>query len=94
MGLFKKWLKLKKEEEKTIESPIKPDITLGTVKDYDDVNIKIGNELYSGWVYGRTAEKIYVVYTNAENKLDYAEFTIERPLNRKEVTENNITLIL
>jgi hypothetical protein len=91
MGLFKRWFNKNKNIEFT---PIKEDITLGTVKNFDDVQIKIGDCIYDGWVYGKTTTKVYIVYTNANNKLDYVEFTIERPLNRKEITENNITLIL
>jgi len=91
MGLFKRWFK---KDYKNIEVPIKQEITLGTLKEYDDIQVKIGNDTYDGWVYAKSGQNIYVVYTNKDNKLEYAEFIIERPLNRKEITVNNITFII
>lgn len=90
MSLLKKLFK----KEQNIEIPIKPNVTLGTLKEYDDVLVKIGDSTYDGWVYGKDSQKIYIVYTDNNNKLEYTELTIERPLNRKEITENNITFII
>lgn len=90
MGLFKRLFK----KHKNIEIKSQDDLNLGNIKIYDDVIIKINNCEFPGWVYGKTSQKIHIVFTNQDSQLEYAEFTIERPLNRKEITENNITLIL
>ena len=88
MNFFKKWLKGSKKKD--VED--KPFKVLGDLMVYDDVLIKNNDGTFFGWVFGIENDKIHVVYTVNSN-LEYATFTKERPLNRTEITENNITLI-
>ncbi len=91
MNIFK-WFKRKEKNLKTQKSIL--DKSIGNIKIFDDVFIKEKDNLFDGWVYSKNSDTIYVVYTDCDQKLQYAEFKIERPLNKKESTQNNITLII
>lgn len=86
--LFNKKLKVLDNQKTFIKKNI------GNIKTFDDVKIKIEDDLFDGWVYGNKSNIIYVVYTDKDNALQYAEFEIIRPLDRTELTQNNKTLIL
>lgn len=72
----------------------KNEINLANVKQFDDVYVEINGHLYEGWVTEVKNNKIYVVYTNSENKLEDIIFTISRPLNVDYIVENNKVLYL
>ena len=86
--LFNKKLKVLDNQKTFIKKNI------GNIKIFDDVKIKVEDDLFDGWVYGNKSNVVYVVYTDKNNILQYAEFDIIRPLDRTELTQNNKTLIL
>lgn len=92
MNIFKRLFKSKSkilDDSKTFVNK-----NIGNIKVFDDVKIKIENDLFDGWIYGSKSNVIYIVYTDKDDTLQYAEFEITRPLDRTELTQNNKTLIL
>lgn len=93
MNIFKKLFN-KKIKEVSIEVPVEKDINLANISQFDDVWIKIGNSIFDGWVVEKIDNTIYVCYTDINNKLADALFTIERPLNRTYIEQNGKVLYL
>lgn len=69
-------------------------IDLASIKQFDDVWIKCGDNIFEGWVVEKIKNLVYISYTNEKHKLDDAVFTIERPLNRTFIEQNNKILYL
>lgn len=93
MNIFKKLFN-KKVKEVPIEVPIKKDINLANISQFDDVWIKIDNNIFDGWVVEKVEDVICICYTDANNRLADALFTIERPLNRTYIEQNGKVLYL
>ena len=91
-----KWLKkiFGIKEEPTIVENLKSLKNISQIKQFDDVWIKIDNNIYEGWVTENKENIVYIVYTDDNNKLQDAVFRIERPLTRTTIICNNKTLIL
>lgn len=93
MNIFKK-LFSKKVKDPPIEAPVKKEVNLANISQFDDVWIKIDGKLFSGWVIEKVENCIYICYTNENNKLDDIVFTIERPLNRTFIEQDGKVLYL
>lgn len=100
ISLFKKIFRKNVEiENKQASKEIhkqKPEnnIDLASIKQFDDVWIKCGDNIFEGWVVEKIKNLVYISYTNEKHKLDDAVFTIERPLNRTFIEQNNKILYL
>lgn len=88
MNLFK-WLKPAKSPPVNKKKKL-----LGDIKQFDDVWIKISDTVFEGWITEIVQDKINIVYTDSNKKLQDISFTIERPLDRTILIENEKTLIL
>lgn len=93
MNIFKK-LFGKKIKEPSIETPIKKDINLANISQFDDVWVQINGKVFDGWVVEKIENTVCVCYTDENNKLSDALFTIERPLNRTYIEQNGKVLYL
>ena len=93
MKIFKKLFN-KKTKESFIEIPPEKEINLANISQFDDVWVKIDGKIFSGWIVERIGDIVYISYTNENNKLDDIIFTIERPLNRTFIEQNNKVLYL
>ena len=91
-NFFKKLFRISPEEQ-IVNVPEKL-LDLASVNIFDDVWIKVGSNIFSGWVVERNNGILYIVYTDGNKKLQDAVFKIERPLNRTEITQNEKTLLL
>ena len=61
--LFNKKLKVLDNQKTFIKKNI------GNIKIFDDVKIKVEDDLFDGWVYGNKSNVVYVVYTdNSKDK--------------------------
>ena len=81
------WFKKKEIKES------KPKLTIGTLKQYDDVKVLIDDVLYDAWVIDKKHNLVEVTYNDINELPKFIKFRLERPLDRTEITENNITLI-
>ena len=89
-NLFKKLFKTK-----VVKKPIpSKEINLSNIKQSDDVWLKIDGKIFEGWVVEKVFNILYISYTNEFNKLEDAEFTIERPLDRTFIEQEGQTLYL
>lgn len=89
---FFNWLKPRKSPPKVSKTKTKK--ILGEVQQFDDVWIKISENVYEGWITEIVQDKIAIVYTDADKHLRDITFKKERPLDRTIVVEENKTLIL
>ena len=87
-NIFRTSKKINKEKSNVIQS-----INIGNINIFDDVWIKVNNNIYPGWVFDKIGNNVHIVYFDNNCILD-AKFKIERPLDRIEITQNNKTLIL
>lgn len=71
-----------------------PQKDLSTLKQFDDVWVKIKDEIYEGWVVNIVNTDIQIVYTDKDNKLKDISFLKERPLNRTCIEKTNCSLLL
>lgn len=86
-----------KKSDSVQEEPVtsnKSSITLADVQQFDDVCIKINDQMFEGWIVEKTNSTVNVVYTDNNKKLHVENFKLERPLNRTELEQNGKTLIL
>mgnify|MGYP006928580861 FL=1 len=89
---FRKFLDLFKKP--VVSEPITSLTQLNDIKQYDDVQVKIGESLYDGWVVERKENVVFIVYTDNAGKLIDTTFTITRPYNRNSLEQSGKTLIL
>ena len=95
MCIFKKFFKRKKKAYiKTEIITSYKTINLANIEQFDDVWLKINNNIFEGWVVERKDNFVYISYSDENNKLKDAFFTIERPLERNYIEQNKITLFL
>ena len=90
MNIFKKWFC--KKPPNPVKIPEKN--ILANIAQFDNVWIKLDNNIFEGWVVERVNNTVYTVYSDSDNKLQDATFTISRPLNRTTLEQNNKVLIL
>lgn len=86
-----------KKSDSVQEEPVtsnKSNLNLANVQQFDDAFVKIGDQMFEGWVVEKTNSTINVVYTDNNKKLHVENFKLERPLNRTELEQNGKTLIL
>lgn len=93
MGFLKK-LFGKKSSNTVPETITSPNITLANLQQFDDVKVKINNDVFEGWVLDRIGNKVNIIYADNNKKLINVSFTLERPLDRTVLEQNNKTLIL
>ena len=67
---------------------------LKDIKQYDDVQIKIEDNIYEGWVVEKKENMVFIVYTDSSGRLIDATFIITRPYNRNRLEQSGKTLIL
>ena len=89
---FRKFLDLFKKP--VVSEPITSLTQLNDIKQYYDVQVKIGESLYDGWVVERKENVVFIVYTDSSGKLIDTTFTITRPYNRNSLEQSGKTLIL
>ncbi len=71
-----------------------PKKTLADIKKFDDVWIKIDDQLFEGWVVERVGDALLIVYSNANNQLIEVRILIKRPYDKTFFKNENITLLL
>lgn len=77
-----------------VSKPIVSLTQLNDIKQYDDVQIKIGDNIYEGWVVEKKENVVFIVYTDNSGRLIDTTFTITRPYNRNRLEQSGKTLIL
>lgn len=77
-----------------VSKPIVNLTQLNDIKQYDDVQIKIGDNIYEGWVVEKKENVVFIVYTDSSGRLIDTTFTIIRPYNRNRLEQSGKTLIL
>lgn len=77
-----------------VSEPVVNLTQLNDIKQYDDVQIKIGDNIYEGWVVEKKENVVFIVYTDNSGKLIDTTFTITRPYNRSRLEQSGKTLIL
>ena len=90
MSFFGKIFK-KKVEEPTL-SPSK--VTISDIKVFDDVYVKIKDDILPGWITERNGNRITVLCENKDKTIFETGFTIKRPLDRDFIDEENKVLYL
>ena len=96
MNFFKKWFnKNKSPDIKHIEiQNLDNQKILLNIKQFDDVWIKIDENIFEGWVTEKIGNVINIVYTDNNSKLEDATFIINRPLDRISIEQNGKILFL
>ena len=77
-----------------VSKPIVNLTQLNDIKQYDDVQIKIGDNIYEGWVVEKKENVVFIVYTDSSGRLIDTTFIITRPYNRNRLEQSGKTLIL
>lgn len=87
--------------QKLFKKPITPIIesiekskNLNDIKQFDDIWVKFQDKICEGWVTNRDGSTVSIVYSSPEGRLLETNFTIERPLNREIIEQNNKTFYL